>query len=79
MTDSELALAKRRMLLGVPRDEGASVAVRELSPVSFSVTEIGPDHVRFRLVDDRGLSLDLVLNPVVAAALRDCIKASLSV
>lgn len=73
MTSLTLAEARRRMALCVPRGDLAGAGARRMEPVSFSLVEFGGEGLVFRLIDARGGLLDLVLNPVVAGALRDSI------
>lgn len=73
MTSQTLAEARQRMTLCVPRGIAADAGARRMEPVSFSLIEFGGERLVFRLVDARGDLLDLMLNPVVAGALRDCI------
>lgn len=60
------------MTLCVPRNAAPEKA-RRLEPVSFCLTAFGDEKVIFRLTDGSGDCLDLVLNPVVAGAMRDCL------
>lgn len=71
MTDCERAIARRRMLLSVPRSD--TTGTNRLEAVSFCLLGLDADGLRVRFVDGRGRLLDLSLNPVVAEALRDCI------
>lgn len=73
MTSETLAEARRRMTLCVPRNGDADAGAGRLAPVSFSLIEFGGERLVFRLVDGQGDLLDLVLNPTVAGALRDCV------
>ncbi|WP_423209709.1 hypothetical protein [Paracoccus yeei] len=73
MTSETLSQARRRMTLCVPRSDATGAGTRRMAPVSFSLAEFGSERLVFRLVDARGDLLDLVLNPVVAGAFRDCI------
>ena len=46
-----------------------------MGPVSFSLVEFGGERLIFRLADGQGKLLDLMLNPAVTVAFRDCILA----
>ena len=73
MTECELAEARRLMLTRVPRANLAGPAPARLAPLSFSLIGVDDTGLEFRLIDGEGRMLDLLLNPVVAAALGDCI------
>ncbi|CAM3793901.1 hypothetical protein [Paracoccus yeei] len=73
MTINTLAEARQRMTLCVPRNDTISAGVRKMEPVSFSLIEFEGESLVFRLIDQRGDLLDLVLNPIVAGAFRECI------
>ncbi|MGA0614876.1 hypothetical protein [Paracoccus sp. KR1-242] len=73
MTEDMIESAKRSMLINVPLSDDSAEPGLTISPVSLGLREVDETGLTFRLIDEQGMAVDLILNPVLAKAMQDCI------